>query len=90
MWRRPAPEASDSQVAQLDVARIRGHFDFPVVRRIVTNNAASTKPPRELLEFYRSLCLGTAAGRVAVTPARFQPRGPGPDERCTRVERLRR
>ena len=41
--------------AGLDVDRIRGHFDFPAARRIVTNNAASTQPPRELLQLYRSL-----------------------------------
>jgi cysteine desulfurase / selenocysteine lyase len=39
----------------LDVERIRRHFDFPETGRVVTNNAASTQPPRELLEFYRSL-----------------------------------
>ena len=41
--------------AVLDVARIREHFCFPAVGRVVTNNAASTQPPRELLELYRSL-----------------------------------
>jgi cysteine desulfurase/selenocysteine lyase len=39
----------------LDVARMRRHFDFPATGRVVTNNAASTQPPRELLELYRSL-----------------------------------
>jgi cysteine desulfurase/selenocysteine lyase len=39
----------------LDVARIREHFCFPGVGRVATNNAASTQPPRELLELYRSL-----------------------------------
>lgn len=39
----------------LDVERIRRHFDFPVTGRVVTNNAASTQPPRELLAFHRSL-----------------------------------
>ncbi len=34
---------------------IRGHFTFPEHGRIVTNNAASTQPPRELLELYASL-----------------------------------
>jgi cysteine desulfurase/selenocysteine lyase len=37
------------------VERIRRHFDFPATGRVVTNNAASTQPPRELLELYRSL-----------------------------------
>jgi hypothetical protein len=34
----------------LDVRAVRGHFMFPALGRIVTNNAASTQPPRELLE----------------------------------------
>jgi cysteine desulfurase/selenocysteine lyase len=33
----------------LDVDRVREHFDFPGTGRIVTNNAASTQPPRDLL-----------------------------------------
>ena len=39
----------------LDVKAIRKHFMFPRAGRIVTNNAASTQPPRELLALYRSL-----------------------------------
>jgi len=39
----------------LDVQAIRRHFLFPETRRVVTNNAASTQPPRELVELYRSL-----------------------------------
>src|SRR5215469_4544577 len=39
----------------LDVRVIRGHFVFPQLGRIVTNNAASTQPPGELLELYASL-----------------------------------
>ena len=39
----------------LDVERIRQHFDFPATGRVVTNNAATTQPPRELLGLYRSL-----------------------------------
>ena len=35
-------------------ARAR-HFEFPRAGRVVTNNAASTQPPRELLELYREL-----------------------------------
>ena len=35
--------------------RIRAHFAFVPTGRVVTNNAASTQPPRELLELYRSL-----------------------------------
>ena len=36
---------------------VRRHFSFPELGRIVTNNAASTQPPRELLALYRSLTL---------------------------------
>src|SRR5689334_35120 len=39
----------------LDVRRIRRHFTFPEIGRAPTNNAASTQPPRELLELYRTL-----------------------------------
>ena len=38
-----------------DAAAVRSHFDFPRVGRVVTNNAASTQPPRELLDLYRAL-----------------------------------
>jgi cysteine desulfurase/selenocysteine lyase len=41
--------------APLDVDAIRAHFAFPGAGRIVTNNAASTQPPRELLALYREL-----------------------------------
>lgn len=40
---------------QLDVRAVRRHFAFPKAGRVVTNNAASTQPPRELLELYASL-----------------------------------
>ena len=39
----------------LNVEAIRKHFLFPGAGRVVTNNAASTQPPRELLALYRSL-----------------------------------
>ena len=39
----------------LDIKAIREHFVFPKTDRIVTNNAASTQPPKELLELYQSL-----------------------------------
>jgi cysteine desulfurase / selenocysteine lyase len=39
----------------LDVQAIRSHFAFPERGRLVTNNAASTQPPRELLALYQSL-----------------------------------
>jgi cysteine desulfurase / selenocysteine lyase len=44
----------------LDVRAIRSHFTFPEAGRIVTNNAASTQPPRELVALYRSLAPGYA------------------------------
>jgi len=47
-WRCPHPD-------QVDVRAIRKHFAFPALGRIVTNNAASTQPPRELLALYTSL-----------------------------------
>lgn len=40
---------------ELDVGRIRAHFDFVRTGRVVTNNAASTQPPRELIDLYRHL-----------------------------------
>ena len=42
----------------VDVEAIRGHFTFPKSGRIVTNNAASTQPPRELLALCQSLAPG--------------------------------
>jgi len=42
----------------VDVQAIRQHFAFPGVGRIVTNNAASTQPPRELVALYQSLAPG--------------------------------
>ena len=58
---RPAPDgltALASGPGPLDVPAIRSHFTFPGRGRIVTNNAASTQPPRELTELYRSLAPG--------------------------------
>src|SRR3954453_11892549 len=51
MWPRRRPRPAPG----FDVTRIRQHFDFPAIGRVVTNNAASTQPPRELLELHRSL-----------------------------------
>jgi cysteine desulfurase/selenocysteine lyase len=50
-----SPGPLDVSPGPLDVQAIRGHFTFPQHGRIVTNNAASTQPPRELLELYASL-----------------------------------
>jgi cysteine desulfurase/selenocysteine lyase len=40
---------------KFDVSAIRRHFHFPQSGRMVTNNAASTQPPHELIELYREL-----------------------------------
>lgn len=40
-----------------DVEAVRAHFLFPATGRIVTNNAASTQPPRELLALHGELAL---------------------------------
>jgi cysteine desulfurase / selenocysteine lyase len=42
----------------VEVHSVRRHFAFPESGRIVTNNAASTQPPVELLALYRSLGSG--------------------------------
>jgi cysteine desulfurase/selenocysteine lyase len=44
--------------AQIDVDRVRRHFLFPETRQVVTNNAASTQPPRELVDLFRTLAPG--------------------------------
>jgi cysteine desulfurase / selenocysteine lyase len=43
------------QTATFDVARMRSHFDFPATGRVVTNNAATTQPPRELTQLFARL-----------------------------------
>jgi cysteine desulfurase/selenocysteine lyase len=50
--------AAAASSGPLDVQAIRRHFAFPRYGRIVTNNAASTQPPRELLSLYQSLAPG--------------------------------
>ena len=52
MHREPAGDVP------LDVQAVRGHFVFPGLGRVVTNNAASTQPPVELLELYGVLGAG--------------------------------
>src|SRR5215510_14088636 len=39
----------------LNVESVRSHFDFPRAGRVATNNAASTQPPRELVELFGRL-----------------------------------
>ena len=53
--RRSMNEGKVMKPNQWDVESIRGHFVFPRTGRIVSNNAASTQPPRELLALVRSL-----------------------------------
>jgi cysteine desulfurase/selenocysteine lyase len=57
---RAAPDALDAGPAPdgLDIEWLRSHFDFPRVGRVVTNNAASTQPPRELVALLGSLSRG--------------------------------
>jgi cysteine desulfurase/selenocysteine lyase len=52
------PAADHAATGPLDVRAIRRHFTFPERGRIVTNNAASTQPPRELLALHESLAPG--------------------------------
>ena len=42
-------------MSEPDIAGIRENFDFVRTGRIVTNNGASTQPPRQLLDLYRNL-----------------------------------
>ena len=53
--RRPSPTAPSRAEGGLDVEAMRAHFDFPATGRVVTNNAATTQTPRELVDLYRSL-----------------------------------
>jgi cysteine desulfurase/selenocysteine lyase len=39
----------------LNIEGVRSHFDFVHAGRVATNNAASTQPPRELVDLYRRL-----------------------------------
>jgi cysteine desulfurase/selenocysteine lyase len=49
------PHRRGVEPATLDINCIRSHFDLARSGRIVTNNASSTQPPRQLLDLYRSL-----------------------------------
>ena len=62
--------------APVDVHAVRGHFAFPRLGRIVTNNAASTQPPDELLALYQSLAAGyenVHRGQSSASQARRSP-----------------
>src|SRR3954468_15884142 len=53
MWIRQRAAEEDSR--QLDVRRVREHFQFPRTGRVGTNNAATTHATRELLDLYQDL-----------------------------------
>src|SRR3954447_11113331 len=55
MWQRRGLGPDGTVRDRLDVGRVRSHFDFPRTGRVVTNNAATTQPARELVELYRRL-----------------------------------
>lgn len=61
-WSSPVspPEVRLSDIhmslSAAELAHIREQFDFERSGRVVTNNAASTQPPRQLLDLNRSLC----------------------------------
>jgi cysteine desulfurase/selenocysteine lyase len=55
---RPGVDDPIRATLSLDVDRVRSHFDFPDCGRIVTNNAASTQPPRELTALLTRLTHG--------------------------------
>ncbi|MFT3873691.1 MAG: aminotransferase class V-fold PLP-dependent enzyme [Nocardioides sp.] len=50
MWPLHRRKAAHRRSDVLDVDRVRAHFEFPSLGRVVANNAASTQPPRELVE----------------------------------------
>src|SRR6476620_10239670 len=61
-YQRPPPVSPqvhdfrwEGSVSEPDIAGIRENFDFVRTGRIVTNNGASTQPPRQLLDLYRNL-----------------------------------
>ena len=54
----------------LDVDRVRSHFAFPDLGRVVTNNAASTQPPRELLAAARGADATATTTSIAGSPPR--------------------
>jgi cysteine desulfurase / selenocysteine lyase len=56
MWPRPRqPRPVEDDPPAVDVRRVREHFAFARTGRVVTNNAATTQPPHELVDLYRRL-----------------------------------
>ena len=64
----PAPLRAAARPTRVDVRRVRAHFDFPDIGRVVTNNAASTQPPRELLDLLPRA--GARATRTCIAASR--------------------
>jgi cysteine desulfurase/selenocysteine lyase len=52
----------------IQVELARRHFYFPESHQVVTNNAASTQPPRELIDLFRAL--STTKTPIAVNQRR--------------------
>lgn len=52
-----SPGGRSSVLRAWDIDAVRRHFIFPAAGRTVTNNAASTQPPRELLALYHTLAV---------------------------------
>ena len=53
--RRPRRAPKKRSAPRYDVERVRSHFDFPGTGRVVTNNAATSQTPRELIDLFRTL-----------------------------------
>jgi cysteine desulfurase/selenocysteine lyase len=71
---RLGPRIRPAEPAAIQVDRVRRHFFFPRNRQVVTNNAATTQPPRELVKLYRVLApdyetvhRGQSAASAAIT-----------------------
>jgi cysteine desulfurase/selenocysteine lyase len=67
--RQPGPTGASPSDPRIDVEAVRQHFAFVARGRIVTNNAASTQPPRELLALYRSLAPDYESVHRSASPA---------------------
>ena len=52
--RRAGRRSTPAAATRHDVERVRSHFDFPGTGRVVTNNAATSQTPRELIDLYRT------------------------------------
>ena len=73
MWLRPRCRAAARRHRCSTSAASVTHFDFARTGRVVTNNAASTQPPRELLDLYRRA--RARATRTCTAASRRRPGG---------------